>query len=68
MKIKSKPMSKRLSISIFQQKALATNQDYQLKKLINKKNKLYKKKKCNPKYKEQYQKTKAKLQNEYTYG
>ena len=36
----------------------------QLKKLINKKNKLYKKKKCNPKYKEQYQKTKAKLQNE----
>jgi hypothetical protein len=36
----------------------------QLKKLINKKNKLYKKKKHNPKYKEQYQKTKAKLQNE----
>jgi hypothetical protein len=36
----------------------------QLKKLINKENKLYKKKKHNPKYKEQYQKTKAKLQNE----
>jgi hypothetical protein len=36
----------------------------QLKKLINKKNKLYKKKKRNPKYKEQYQETKTKLQNE----
>jgi hypothetical protein len=36
----------------------------QLKKLINKKNKLYKKKKGNPKYKEQYQKTKTKPQNE----
>ena len=36
----------------------------QLKKLINKKNKLYKKKKRNPKYKKQYRETKTKLQNE----
>ena len=64
-------MSKRLSISIFQQKALATNNksrlpwvNNQLKKLINKKEKLYRKKKRNPKYIEQYQKTKTKLQNE----
>jgi hypothetical protein len=33
-------------------------------KLINKQNKLYKKIKRNPKYKEQYQETKNKLQNE----
>ena len=35
----------------------------QLKKLINKKIKLYKKKKRNPKYKEQHHETKTKLQN-----
>ena len=36
----------------------------QLKKLINKKNKLYKKKKGNPKYKKQYHEIKTKLQKD----
>ena len=38
--------------------------NHQLKKLINKKNKLYRKKKQDTKYTKQYQQTKAKLQNQ----